>query len=113
MNSQECALKQCRSILREFLAGNIDYGEFQKQMSSVRGPLDPLDWAMEKLSPPQREEAELFSRWLGGQFGETEYLIPTKSGWEYGVSTEAYGWVDQDKYRNLLQVAFRQIPLQD
>lgn len=82
-------------------------------MASVMKPLDPLDWALKELDAPTGKEAEMYVKWLGGEFGETEDHIPRRPEWKYGESDEPYGWVDQDEYRARLCKAFAAILKKD
>jgi len=109
MNEVLAAIQECRSIVRDFIAGHFDYGEFRKRMGPATGPFDPLDWALEGLTSDDQSEVRLYVEWLGGEFGETEHLIPRRADWVYGESDEPYGWVDQEEYRRRLEHAFKDI----
>jgi hypothetical protein len=109
MSEVLAAIKQCRSIVRDFIAGHLDYGEFRKRMAAATGPFDPLSWALEGLTSDQEAEVVLYVDWLGGEFGETEHLIPRRADWVYGESEESYGWVDQNEYRRRLEQAFKSV----
>ena len=108
MNDVLRAIENCRSILRQFIAADLDYAAFKERMANVMAPLDPLDWALEGLTRAHQLEATMYVEWLGGEFGETKDRIPRRSDWVYGDdSNEPYGWVDQDEYRRRLRAAFK------
>jgi hypothetical protein len=109
MTEETKAVYECRKILTSFVRGVLDYAAFRSKMASAMESLDPLDWALEKLNTAMGKEAKMYVEWLGGEFGETEDLIPRRPEWKYGESDEPYEWVDQDEYRRLLSEAFAAI----
>lgn len=109
MNAAEDAVLRCREIVRSFVLGHIDYAAFRERMAQAMGPLDPLDRALRELTEEGAREAEAYVEWLGGEFGEHEDRIPRCAGWEYGVSDQKYGWVDQDAYRARLREALSDV----
>ena len=74
------AIDACRNLVRQFLAGSLDYGTFKARMASAMGPLDPLDSAVESLAPDQQKEAAFYVEWTGGEFGETDLTLPRLRG---------------------------------
>lgn len=109
MNDVLGAIEKCCSFLRQFISADLDYAAFKEGMAKVIGPLDPLEGALDGLTRVQQMEATMYVEWQGGEFGETEHLIPRRSDWVYGDSNEPYGWVDLDKYRSRLQAAFKEV----
>jgi hypothetical protein len=109
MSDARTAVSECRSIMRDFIAGQLDYATFRQRMARAMGPLDPLDWALESLPEDLQVEATMYSEWLGGEFGETKDRIPTRPDWRYGECQVPYGWVDVGAYRERLGEAFRDI----
>jgi hypothetical protein len=109
VSDAEAAIIDCRSIMRDFIGGQIDYPTFRQRMSGAMRPLDPLDWAIEGLPKDLQVEATMYSEWLGGEFGETEERIPKQRDWVYGDCRVPYGWVDVDAYRERLREAFGDI----
>jgi hypothetical protein len=109
MSDVLAAIPKCRAIVRDFIAGHLDYGEFRKRVVAATGSFDPLDWAVEGLTSDQESEVALYVDWLGGEFGEAEHLNPRRADWVYGESDEPYGWVDQEEYRRRLEHAFKDI----
>jgi hypothetical protein len=95
--------------MRDFIGGQADYPTFRKRMAVAMGPLDPLDWAIEGLPEKFQVEATMYSKWLGGEFGESEDRIPRRADWVYGGCTVPYGWVDVTAYRERLREAFADV----
>ena len=64
------------------------------------GVFDPLDWPLEGLDRCLQDEVSFYSRFLGGQFGEHDALLPKHRGGN-AASVEEYRAAYAKKYRRI------------
>jgi hypothetical protein len=101
------AVTEMRKVSEAFLGGTVGLVAFFERMTLLLGRFDPLDETTADLPPAMQDEVVFYSRWTGGEFGETDNLIPKRRDWQYGVDLERYGWVDEVSYREAFGRAYR------
>lgn len=98
------SIRTIRICALKFIKGEIRFEEFYDKITFELGStFDPLDLATEDLANELQVEIKMYSKVTGGEFGETENLIPKNPNWEYGKSVENFAWVDKEEYRNLVE----------
>ena len=103
------AIARMRRLVERFIATEIDYATFFPALCKCFAPFDPLHMHLDGLSTTDERDLRFFYKWAGGEFGESDDLIPPSPTWRYGGDTQDYSWVDQDKYRADLSHAYAEL----
>ena len=104
------ALEEMRHLAGRYVANEIGFSEFFPVVQALLGEnFDPLDETVEDLRDEVKGAVKFFSEWTGGEFGEGEGRIPKRPDWKYGVDTEKYSWIDQDRYRGNFASAYERM----
>lgn len=105
-------LQRARELAEGFVDGSIGFVPFYEGLTFILGAtFDGLDSQLQGLPDSVQREVRFYSDWTGGEWDETENLIPKRSDWKYGEDLEPYGWVDQGAYRRAFSDAFSQLEL--
>ena len=97
-----------RGISRDFISGRITFDEFWPQFKRQLGAhFDPLDQAIADLTQVEKDEVLFYFSLDGGEFGETESLLPRDPNWNYGSDQTPYGWVDKKAFRRMYADEFK------
>ncbi len=99
VETQRQALKEIRSLLKRFVAAEIEPADFIPRYGRLFAPFDPPDLTTDALSVSEQHELDLYIKLNGGWFGESKDEIPKNPAWKYGVDTAPYSWIDGPGYR--------------
>jgi len=95
------AIRQMRVISERFIAGELPFDDFVAQMEPYLGGIfDPLDWQLDELDPALQDEVRFYSKFLGGEFGESDALLPRQRGGEV-ASVAEYRTSYAEEYRRV------------
>jgi hypothetical protein len=97
------ALEKSRRLALLYVEEKIDWIQFWEKAPEYLSQCDQLDSNSEELSEQQEEEVMFYLDW------HTRSKIPWLPDWEYGKSTEPYGWVDMEAYYKNFCKAFNSL----
>ena len=104
MDEHHKAVEQMRIASEQFIARELSFEAFQAKMSPfLGGTFDPLDWEIADIDPSLQKEVLFYSRYLGGEFGEHDHLLPESHGGNI-ASEEEYRSVYAKHYTEIRKV---------
>ncbi len=76
-------VRRARKLAEDFVAGNTGFLPFYEGRRFILGAtFDGLDSQLQGLPKAVQREVRFYSRWTGGEWGETEDMIPKRSEWK-------------------------------
>ncbi len=101
-----------RLCIKDYLNNKLDFVEFYDFLKSELGSeFDPFEESINDLSVELKNEINFYSQYTGGEFGETEYIIPKNSDYKYGENNVKYDWIDKAKFKNEFKEKFEELNL--
>jgi hypothetical protein len=102
------ALERLRQLSAAFTAGRLPFEPFYGDFGAEAHRLFDLDRA--RLPEALRREVEFYLRWEG--FGPHAGHVPHDASWQYGGSSEPYGWIDKQGFRRRFAAEFAALALE-
>lgn len=101
--AQKNALREMRTLLGQFVRGELEAAQFIPSYKRLFAPFDPPDLTTMDLSESAKREFDLFLLFYGGWFGEHDDKIPRRTSWTYGQDQEPYAWIDGPAFRQWIR----------
>jgi hypothetical protein len=91
----EKTIDELRRLVDRFLSGTIPFEAFYPQYRMTAHRLFELD--DKDLPQVLHDEVAFYLRWEG--FGPYDGHVPLNAAWQYGQSTDPFGWIDKPAFR--------------
>jgi hypothetical protein len=104
MNDETEAIYEMRQLSIDFIAGRIDFVKFFSTIVFILGrDFDKVSNYLDILPKDLQQELLFYDRMTG------ENQLPRNPEWEYGQSSENYGWIDKKQYLKEFKEQFSKI----
>jgi hypothetical protein len=104
------AISDCHNLVRAYVEGDVSLSIFRAKMIQTIEPFcgPNLERAVLKEADVELllEYKDILFDKGGDKFEPSIDPFPRRADWVYGESNEEYGWVDQEKFKDMLKKQF-------